>query len=174
MNPLAWPGQIPPGTLGECNARADSLVAALETGDTAFVARVAETPEIARSVRDWWREQVSTPGGAVRQRTGLGTAPKGPSKLESFVRVATGAPEPVVVRLVWRVGTLELAAIGSGVPFPAATLFLPEGNDRFAAYDPPTDQVVRIGFARGGTGAIDRLSVLTASGEKVVEARRVR
>lgn len=171
VNPLAWPGVTPPAALGACNARADSLVAALAAGDTAYLARVAEAPEIATSVRDWWREHVGASGAPVGPPTGLGTAPKGPAKLETFVRLGTG-PDPMVIRLVWRLGSLALTAIGSGIPFPATTLFLPEGRGRFAAYDPPTDQVVRIGFA--GAGGVDSLTVHTASGADMARGRRER
>ncbi len=171
VNQLAWPGRDPPAAVESCNAAADSFIAALASGDTAFVKRTSETPEIAQTVWRWWDERVTAPGGAVRRRTVLGTGPKGPTKLETFTRVETARSEPVVVRLVWRTGTLRMTAIGSGIPLPATTLFLPEGEGRFAAFDPPTDQVVRIGFEGDGAGAVRGLSVLTAAGGRPVQAR---
>ncbi|HKQ58665.1 MAG TPA: serine hydrolase domain-containing protein [Candidatus Eisenbacteria bacterium] len=165
VNQLAWPGKAPPEALPRCNALADSFVVALAARDTTWIAPRCETPEMLQTLKDWWA-RVESAGGTLRGRTVLGTAPKGPAKLESFVRIETSRGDPVVVRLVWRSATLLLTAIGTGIPQPATTLFLPEGNDRFAAYDPPTDQVVRIAFESQG------LSVLTAPGGAPVKAVR--
>lgn len=178
VSQLAWPGKAPPAAVETCSAAADSFLDALTSGDTAFVTRACETPGIAESARTWWVEHVATTGGAVRRRTLLGTAPKG-SRFETFVQVETGRAEPLVVRLVWRAGTLRLTGIGSGIARPATTLFLPEGKGplpaagrSFAAYDPPTDQVVRIAFERDARGAVSGLSVLTTAGGQPVAARR--
>jgi CubicO group peptidase (beta-lactamase class C family) len=166
INQLAWPGQPPPEALPRCNALADSFIAVLAAPDTTWIAPRCETPEIAGMLKDWWASRIETTGGALRRREVLGTAPKGPARLESFVRVETERGEPATVRLVWRRETLLLTAIGTGIPLPATTLFLPEGDGRFAAYDPPTDQVVRVAFDRDG------LTVLTAAGGAPVRAVR--
>ena len=165
VNLLAYPDNTNPALHLDTNAMTEKLVQALRKGD---VASSPEVPDPA-NVKRYWQNAV-TQNGAVRAHQVLGTNPRAPGIVQTYVRVEF-ENSTQVIRFSWSGG--KLGPLGNGIPMPGLTTFNPQSPSAFASFDYRTSQSVRIDFEKDAAGKISSLRFLSKDGRAVATAKKI-
>lgn len=133
---LAFPRGKHPDEMNRTAAMSLEVIDALRAADAAKIGTFVESASSTETFAQWWAGHrfPSTVSATI-----LGTAPKGPSRYETFVRTDAGT-----LRVVWRRGTLKLVAVGTGVDIPYGAAFRPIGKGKFASFDVPAEEIVTL------------------------------
>lgn len=140
---LAYPHGQRPNELRDLDDDTRALLDILQAADQTKIASIAETQQSVPTFATWWQQRIASKYGALKAAIILGTAPKGPSRWETYVKLdlERGAE---MVRVVRRRGTLKLTAIGTGGDAPFAAAFRPIGGGAFASFDVPAEEIVTL------------------------------
>jgi CubicO group peptidase (beta-lactamase class C family) len=140
---LAFPHAQHPTEMTNAAAMSLEVIDALRAADATKLATVSESVGSVDTFAKWWATRLAPEHGNFVGATILGTAPKGPSRYETFVR-AEMEKGPATIRVVWRRGSMKLVAVGLGVDIPFGASFRPIGDGVFASFDVPAEEIVTL------------------------------